>query len=170
MASMERRRGLAFSDHLPPALKALWTVGERAVLKVMADEWMAHGVCDLSLNELAARAGVCRSVAKRTVWLAERADGLISVERRPRSGRKHLTNIIRIVRAEWIDWLNKGNRRASAVGACKRAKPDFRIVQAMRRARGVKIDPPRGQVLRTNEQRSVDNRAQNPWAWPAERK
>ena len=159
---------------MPPALKALWTVGERAVLKIIADEWMAHGVCDLSLNELASRAGVCRSVAKRTVQLAENVDGLISVKRRPRSGRKHLTNLIRIVRAEWIHWLNKGNRRTRAVGACKRAKPDFRLVQAMRRivrhdpiARGVQINPPRKEVLKNNAERHVGNSGKNPWAWPA---
>jgi hypothetical protein len=45
-------------------------------------------------RELAARAGVCHSLAKRTVRLAER-NSLIVVQRRPRSGKKHLTSIIR---------------------------------------------------------------------------
>ena len=94
------------------------------MLKVLADEWLAHGACDRSLNELAARAGVCRSLAKRTVRLAE-LDGLVTVLRRPRSGRKHLTSIVRIVRAEWIDWLSKGRRKTYAVNACNRAKPMF---------------------------------------------
>jgi hypothetical protein len=92
------------------------------VLRVLADEWLAHGVCDRSLNELGARAGVCRTLAKRTIKLAE-VYGLISVQRRPRSGRKHLANIIRIIRAEWIDWLRKGNRKAHAVKACSRFSP-----------------------------------------------
>ena len=75
-------------------------------------------------RELAARAGVCHSLAKRAVRLAE-LDGLITVQRRPRSGRKHLTNIIRIIRAEWLDWLRKGRRKAYATNACNRAKPIF---------------------------------------------
>ena len=67
-------------------------------------------------RELAARAGVCHSLAKRAVRLAE-LDGLITVQRRPRSGRKHLTNIIRIIRAEWLDWLRKGRRKTYATNA-----------------------------------------------------
>ena len=50
---------------------------------------------------------------------------MIKVQRRPRSGRKHLTNVIRIVRAEWLDWLRKGHRKAYAIAACNRAKPIF---------------------------------------------
>ena len=51
--------------------------------------------------------GSADSLAKRAVRLAE-LDGLFTVQRRPRSGRKHLTNIIRIIRAEWLDWLRQG--------------------------------------------------------------
>jgi hypothetical protein len=103
------------------------------VLRVIADEWLAHGVSDRSLKELAARAGVCRSIAKRAVRLAE-LDGLITVQRRPRSGRKHLTNIIRVIRADWIDWLNKGRRKTYATNACNRAKPIFAEARGMGRA------------------------------------
>ena len=109
---------------MPPAFAAGFTTGELAVLKVISDEWLAHGACDRSLNELAARAGVCQSLAKRTIRLAE-LDGLITVQRRPRSGRKHLTNIIRIISAEWLDWLRKGRRKTYATNACNRAKPDL---------------------------------------------
>ena len=108
---------------------------------MISDEWLAHGACDRSLNELAARAGVCHSLAKRAVRLAE-LDGLFTVQRRPRSGRKHLTNIIRIIRAEWLDWLAKGRRKTYATNACNRAKPIFA------EARGVQNNPPRSQVLR----------------------
>ena len=102
-----RRREHSATGPLPPAIAAGFTTGELAVLKVISDEWLAHGACDRSLNELAARAGVCHSLAKRAVRLAE-LDGLFTVQRRPRSGRKHLTNIIRIIRAEWLDWLRQG--------------------------------------------------------------
>lgn len=140
-ASILRRRQHAATGPLPPQLAAGFTTGEQAVMKVLADEWLSHGACDRSLNELAARAGVCRSLAKRTIRLAE-LDGLITVQRRPRSGRKHLPNIVRIIRAEWIDWLAKGRRKAYAVNACNRAKPIFA------EARGVQNNPPRSQDFR----------------------
>ena len=103
-------------------------------------------------RELAARAGVCHSLAKRAVKLAE-LDGLITVQRRPRSGRKHLANIIRIIRAEWLDWLRKGYRKAYATNACNRAKPIFA------EARGVQNNPPRSQDLRNANSDRVDKRA-----------
>ena len=109
-ASLLRRREHSATGPLPPSIAAGFTTGELAVLKVISDEWLAHGACDRSLNELAARAGVCDSLAKRAVRLAE-LDGLITVQRRPRSGRKHLTNIIRIIRAEWLDWLPRAGAR-----------------------------------------------------------
>jgi hypothetical protein len=73
------------------------------------------------------------------------------VQRRPRSGRKHLTNIIRIIRAEWLDWLAKGRRRTYATNACNRAKPIFA------EARGVQNNPPRSQVFRNSSSNPVDN-------------
>ena len=75
---------------------------------------------------------------------------MISVLRRPRSGRKHLTSIIRIIRAEWLAWLDKGNRRAYAIKACDRAKPDFK------RFRGVQLNPPRSQDFRKAGSDRVD--------------
>ena len=148
-ASIQRRRQHAATGPLPPNLAANFTTGELAFLKVLADECLAHGACDRSLNELAARAGVCRSLAKRTMRLAE-LDGLVTVQRRPRSGRKHLTNIIRIVRAEWLDWLCKGRRKAYAINACNRAKPIFA------EARGVQKNPPRSQHLRNSRSDRVN--------------
>jgi hypothetical protein len=148
-ASLLRRREHAACGPLPPNLASGFTVGELAVLKVISDEVLAHGACDRSLNELGARAGVCHSLAKRAVRLAE-LDGLLTVQRRPRSGRKHLTNIIRIVRAEWLDWLRKGHRRAYAIKACNRAKPDFPL------PRGAQKDPPRTQLLRNSNSDPVD--------------
>jgi hypothetical protein len=149
-ASIERRRLHAASGMLPPAIAANYTMGEQAVLRVVADEWLAHGACDLSRNEIAARAGVSHALAKRTLLMVER-DCLIAVQRRPRSGRKHLTNITRIVRAEWIDWLNKGNRKSRAMVNCFLAKPDFP------RVRGVQKSPPRAQVRNPSISLVVDN-------------
>jgi hypothetical protein len=148
-ASLLRRREHAATGPLPPNLATGFTVGELAVLKVISDEWLAHGACDRSLNELGARAGVCRSIAQRAVRQAE-LDGLLTVQRRPRSGRKHLTSIVRIVRAEWKDWLAKGRRKTYATNACHRAKPIFAEV------RQVQKSTPRSQQFRNSGSDRVD--------------
>jgi hypothetical protein len=111
--SIERRRRLAASGPMPPAMACLYTVGELAVLSVVADEIVAHGCCDRSLAELAARAGVCRKLAQLTLRMAAR-DGLITVQRRPRPGRKNLTNVVRIISAEWSAWLKHRSHRPSS--------------------------------------------------------
>ena len=69
------------------------------------------------------------TVVKRAIKIAELQLSMVAVLRRPRSGRKHLTNIIRIIRAEWLTWLDKGNRKAYAIKACNQAKPDFKRLE-----------------------------------------
>ena len=122
---------------------------EAHLVEYAAARFLAHGACDRSVNELSARAGVCRSIVKQAIKYAER-DGLITVLRRPRSGRKHLTNIIHIVRADWLAWLDKGRRKAYAIAACSRAKPDFH------QARGLEKKPPRSQDFRNSGREHVD--------------
>jgi hypothetical protein len=55
--SIERRRTLAASGPLPPALAARFTVAELACLRVVSDEVRAKGDCRLTVSEIAARAG-----------------------------------------------------------------------------------------------------------------
>jgi DNA-directed RNA polymerase specialized sigma24 family protein len=93
---------------------------------------------------------VSKTVAKRALKLAEVEHSMITVEHRPRSGRKHLTSITRIIRTEWLDWLRKGHRKAYAIKACTRAKPDFQQV------RGAEKNPPRSQLLRNASVEPVD--------------
>jgi hypothetical protein len=110
--SIERRRRLAASGPMPPALAAQYTVGELAVLRIVGDEIHAKGTCTASLGEIAPRAGVCRKLVQLTLRRAAR-DGLITIERRPRPGRKNLTNVVRIISAEWLTWLRHRNHRPS---------------------------------------------------------
>jgi len=114
-ASIERRRRLAASGPMPPAMACRFTVGELAVLRIVGDEVAQHGLCDRSLAELAARAGVCRKLAQRTLRMAAR-DGLVAIERRPRPGRKNLSNLVRIISAEWASWLQRGRRLSQVQG------------------------------------------------------
>src|SRR6478752_4594391 len=64
-ASLLRRREHAACGPLPPNLASGFTTGELAVLKVISDEYLAHGVSDRSRNEIGARAGVSQTVVKR---------------------------------------------------------------------------------------------------------
>ena len=146
-ASLLRRRQHAYTGPLPPSLAANFTPGELAVLKIVGDECLAHGACDRSRNEIGARAGVSMTIVKRAIRYAER-DSLIKVVRRPRPGRKNLTNIITIIRADWIDWLSKGGRKTYAKKACDRAKPDF--------VQGARMNPPRAQDFRNSSGEPVE--------------
>lgn len=126
-ASIARRRRLASSGPMPPAMAAGFTTGELAVLRIVSDEVLIAGSCDRSLAEIAARAGVCRKLAQLTLRMAVRA-GLITIERRPRPGRKNLSNVVRIISAVWLAWTRKGARASWA--------------------QGEKNSPPRSQILK----------------------
>jgi hypothetical protein len=149
-ASIARRRMHAASGAMPPQLAAQFTIAEQAVCRVAADEFLAHGVCDLSRNELGSRAGVCHTVAERTMLKIEKLKW-IEVERRPRSGRKHLTNLTRIVNREWLAWLARGNRKVAAVKSCGKARPDFRTF------RGAQKSLPRSADFKNSRSAPVDN-------------
>ena len=84
--SLERRRRLSAAGMMPPGLAAQFTVGERAVLYVIAQEVKLRGQCDLYINQIAAFAGVCRTTARNAQRMAKRL-GLIQVDERvPRVG------------------------------------------------------------------------------------
>src|SRR5215218_341127 len=105
--AIARRRHLAASGPMPPSLACRFTVGELAVLRIVGDEVRQHGQCDRCVDELAARAGVCRSLVKNAIRMAARL-GLLTVEERRRAGRRNLPNVIRIVSREWLTWLARG--------------------------------------------------------------
>src|SRR4051794_41425091 len=85
---------------MPPALACRFTVGELAVLRIVGDEVRQHGQCDRCVDELAVRAGVCRSLVKNAIRTAASL-GLLTVEERRREGRRNLPNVVRIVSREW---------------------------------------------------------------------
>jgi hypothetical protein len=122
--SVRRRRRLAASGPMPPALACRFTVGELAVLRIVGDEIHAKGTCDCSLAEIAARAGVCRKLAQLTLRMAAR-DGLITVQRRPRPGRKNLSNVVRIISGEWLIWLRHRNHRPSVDPSTRQGEKNF---------------------------------------------
>src|SRR4051812_39701368 len=124
--AIARRRRLAASGPMPPALACKFTVSELAVLRIIGDEVRQHGHCDRCVDELAARAGVCRRMAQTAVREAARL-GLVTVEERRREGRRNLPNVIRVVSKEWTTWLTRGGRSsrpsAEPLIGCKKMRP-----------------------------------------------
>ena len=108
-ASMERRRRWAASGRLPPGLAARFTLAEQAVLALVAAETTRRKDCRLSIENMAAVAGVCRSTVKNAVREARRL-GLLTVEERQITGFRNDTNVLRIVSAEWLAWLRLARR------------------------------------------------------------
>jgi hypothetical protein len=99
---------------MPPAMAARFTTGELAVLRIVVDEVRGRGLCDRSFPEIAARAGVCRTTAQNAIRQAAR-EGLLTVQRRPRPGRKNLANVVRIVSREWVTWMERGRAKSFTV-------------------------------------------------------
>lgn len=108
-AAIERRRRLAASGPMPPALAARFTTGELAVLRILADEFRDRGSCALCLDAIAARAGVSRSLAKGAIRQARRL-GMVEVQERRRTGAKSLPNVVTVVDREWLAWIARGKR------------------------------------------------------------
>jgi hypothetical protein len=125
IASRERRRLLACSGPLPPQIAVRFTEGQRAVLRIVADEVAAKGVCGLCVDAIAARAGVCRRLAQGALRLAA-GDGLLTIEERRHEGRKNSPNLVRIISAEWQMWIRRGagqKRAGFALGTEEKPLP-----------------------------------------------
>jgi hypothetical protein len=117
-ASMERRRRWAASGRLPPAVAARFTLAEQAVLALVAAETARRKDCRLSIENMAAVAGVCRSTVKNAIREAARL-GLLTVEERQVTGWRNDTNVLRIVSREWLAWLRLTRRTLPPGGGVK---------------------------------------------------
>lgn len=124
--AIARRRHLAASGPMPPALACKFTVSELAVLRIIGDEVRQHGLCDRCIDEIAARAGVCRRMVQNALREAARL-GLLTIEERRREGRRNLPNVIRIISKEWTSWLSRGGRSSRPPAelpiGCKKLRP-----------------------------------------------
>ncbi len=113
-------------------LRRACTAGDRealpgrpsGILTIVACEVLHHGRCTKPYAEIADEAGCSRTWVKATMAFAARA-GLLSVERRPRPGRKDDTNVVRILSADWLAWIktrherNEKGQRAAGIGASR---------------------------------------------------
>src|SRR4051794_13641078 len=133
--AIPRRRHLAASGPMPPALACKFTVSELAVLRIIGDEVRQHGLCERCVDELAARAGVCRRMVQNAIREAARL-GLLTIEERRRSGRRNLPNVIRIISKEWMTWLSRAGRSSRSPAelpiGCKKMHPTDRSYKNQR--------------------------------------
>jgi hypothetical protein len=106
-ASRGRARMLGGAGIMPPALRACFTECERAVLYIIAAQIKQHGFCDLSVGEIATRAGVCHRTVQNAVAEAVR-QGVLAREERERRGRRNDTKVLRILSQEWLAWIKRG--------------------------------------------------------------
>ena len=133
--AIARRRHLAASGPMPPALACKFTVSELAVLRIIGDEVRQHGHCARCVDEIAARAGVCRRMVQTALREAARL-GLLTVQERRREGRRNLPNVVRIVSKEWTMWLGRGGRAnrpaAEPLIGCKKIHPTDKSYKTQR--------------------------------------
>src|SRR3954469_18720148 len=124
--AVARRRHLAASSPMPPSLACKFTVSELAVLRIIGDEVRQHGLCERCIDEIAARAGVCRRMVQNALREAARL-GLLTIEERRREGLRNLPNVIRTISKEWMTWLSRGGRSgrppAELPIGCKKLRP-----------------------------------------------
>jgi hypothetical protein len=130
--SIARRRLLAASGAMPPTLACDFTAGEQAVLRIIADEVRDKGCCALPMGAIAARAGVCETLARKALRMAARL-GHVTIEERRRHKAPNRPNVVRIISREWLAWIKRG------VG-CKKVwatdKGSFRTLSGDRVSRG----------------------------------
>ena len=154
--AVERRRQLAASGPMPPALARRFTTGELAALRIVADEVQVQGRCELCLDAIAARAGVCRSTARNALAQARRL-GMLERQERRRAGANSLTNVVTIVDREWLAWLVRGQGggrktlrttdirglRGGEIGSVAPGAPGLSSPRARSRAGGAAASSPR---------------------------
>src|SRR3954467_15358138 len=108
-ASTERRRRWGASGALPPALASRFTTAENAVLAVVAAEHVKSGRCTLTIDHIAALAGVGRTTVKNALREAQR-QGLARIEERRVSAWRNAPNVVTITSPEWSTWLRMRRR------------------------------------------------------------
>ena len=79
-----------------------FTVAELAVLRIVGDEVRGQGACALTLAEIAARAGVCRTDGAGRHPAGRRGSGCSRSRSAAGRGEKNLPNVVRIVSREWL--------------------------------------------------------------------
>ncbi len=118
-ALLQRRR-LAKDCVMPTSLVQNFTTGKLAVLAVIAYAVIDRGYSDLSLSEIAVRAGVGCTTARYAIREAVRL-GLLSVQENRHNETWSRPNTIRIICRRWLRWL-AGHLRSKTRDTSEAAK------------------------------------------------
>ena len=120
--SLERRRRWTASGWLPPQLAARFTMGEAAVLSVVASEVSRNGRCTLPIGAIAGMAGVGKTTV-RTALQQAKGLGILTVEEHRLTAFRNAPNTVCIISAEWTTWLRLAVRRVGKGSGSRSAKP-----------------------------------------------
>jgi hypothetical protein len=106
-----KRRAIAATSPLPPAMAAHLTTSQMAYARLVYDETKIRGHFKLSHKEVADRCGMCPKTAQRA---QERLDelGWIKVEKRfdPIRRWRSLPNMVKVIDPGWLMWISRGPR------------------------------------------------------------
>ncbi len=119
-----RRRTLAKDCIIPTCLAQAFTMSKLAVLAVIARAVLDRGQSNMSLPELAARAGVGCTTARYAIRDAVRM-GLITVSENRINGFWNRPNTIRIVCGRWLRWLEARAAYGAKQKSANRPTPGF---------------------------------------------
>lgn len=103
-ASIARRRRVASGGMMPPPIASRFTISEAAALTVILERVAQDGRCELSVGQIAGRAGTCATIVKNAVREARKL-GLIAVEARRVAYDRNRTNVITVASAELATWI-----------------------------------------------------------------
>ena len=90
---------------LPPPLASRFTLAEQAVLAVIAAEHVKHGRCTLTIDHIAALAGVSRARPSSAPCGRRSGTGWCAIEERRLSAWRNAPNVVTITSPEWTTWL-----------------------------------------------------------------
>lgn len=116
---------------MPPQLAARFTLGECAVLSVVAQEVARHGHCELAVGHIAALAGVGCTLVRNAIREARRL-GIVAVEARRIGYDRNRPNVVTIVSDLWTTWLRMRARKVSQVAIVSGGGGSVRFVQPTR--------------------------------------
>jgi hypothetical protein len=105
--AIELRRMIGGNQGLPPWIRKMLTQGQQAVALVMFEQDRRFQKCELCNANIAAMAGVGRTIVAETKAILKAA-GEISCKERRLSQARSLPTVVKIVSARLLDWIRKG--------------------------------------------------------------
>jgi hypothetical protein len=129
---IEARQRIVLCGLVPAIVAAGFTVGECAVLCVIAREHKRRGRCDLTIGEISYSAQCGRTLVQNALRQAVRY-GLISIDHRRVAYDRNLPNVVTIISRAWLAWLRLGPARPRPWGGGGWQSPRERVQKSERK-------------------------------------